>query len=102
MWPGESPVGKRFRYESDPTVPWLTVVGVITDIRHLGPASPPRPEFYEPYYQHSLPFLAVAVRTSGDPLSLVAPIRAAVARSRSGAADLGRRHDVGSSDARVR
>ncbi len=79
MWPGESVIGKRFRYEADPTVPWLTVVGVVSDIRHLGPASPPRPEFYEPYYQHSLPFLAVAVRTGGDPLSLVAPIRAAVA-----------------------
>ena len=53
------------------TRPWLTVVGVVSDIRHLGPSVPPRPEMYEPYYQNSLPFLAVAVRTAHDPLAVV-------------------------------
>ena len=102
MWPGESPVGKRFRYESDPTVPWLTVVGVITDIRHLGPASPPRPEFYEPVP----PALPAVSRGGGAhqrrPVESGRADPGGGGRSRSGAADFGRRHDVGSSDARVR
>ncbi|HUL74676.1 MAG TPA: ABC transporter permease [Vicinamibacterales bacterium] len=80
VWPGIDPLGRRIRTTPDDSSTWLTVVGVVSDIHHLGPAAPARPELYEPYYQNSLPFLAVAVRTTGDPLAVVASIRAAVAR----------------------
>ncbi len=80
MWPGEDALGKRARFRPDATARWFTVVGVVSDIRHRGPASAPRPEIYRPYYQTSLPFLAVAVRSAGDPLELVGPIRAAIAK----------------------
>jgi putative ABC transport system permease protein len=80
VWPGQDPIGRRFRLSVNGTRPWLTVVGVVSDIRHLGPSVPPRPEMYEPYYQNSLPFLAVAVRTAHDPLAVVPAIRAAIAR----------------------
>ena len=51
-WPGENPLGKRIRarsfedYYSGGTAPWLTVVGVVGDIRHWGPDIEPRPELY--------------------------------------------------------
>ena len=80
VWPGQDPIGRRFRLSANGTRPWLTVVGVVSDIHHLGPSVPPRPEMYEPYYQNSLPFLAVAVRTAHDPLAVVPAIRAAIAR----------------------
>jgi predicted permease len=75
-WPGEPPVGRRIRLGAAGN--WFTVVGVVSDIRHLGPATPPRPEFYQPYTQRSFPFMAFVVRTSGSPTALVPSIRAAV------------------------
>ena len=76
-WPGEPAVGRRIRL-GGAAGDWFTVVGVVSDIRHLGPATPPRPEFYQPYTQRSFPFMAFVVRTSGSPTALVPSIRAAV------------------------
>jgi predicted permease len=77
QWPGEDPIGRRVRFDDDST--WMTVVGVVGDIRHLGPAVPPRPELYQPSSQRSLPFMAFVVRTAGDPYAAVPTIRRAAA-----------------------
>jgi putative ABC transport system permease protein len=58
----------------------MTVVGVVGDIRHLGPATPPRPEIYQPFTQSSFSFMAFVVRTAGDPRAAVTAIRAGIAR----------------------
>lgn len=79
QWPGEEAIGRRFKIGRG-TDTWMTVVGVVGDIRHLGPATPPRPEFYQPHSQNSFPFMAFVVRTTGDPHSVVPSIRSAVAR----------------------
>lgn len=78
-WPGASPIGQRVRYGRDADAPLVTVVGVVSDIKHMGPASPARPEIYLSYTQSSFPMMAVAVRTAGDPLGVVTAIRAAAA-----------------------
>jgi predicted permease len=36
LWPGEDPLGKRFRFGSEPADPLLTVIGVVDDIRARG------------------------------------------------------------------
>jgi putative ABC transport system permease protein len=77
-WPGEEPVGKRIRMGNTPN--WITIVGVTADIRHFGPAEPPRPELYLPHAQRPFSFMAVVVRTAGAPEGLVGPIRSAIAR----------------------
>jgi len=59
--------------------PWLTIVGVVGDIRHLGPAVPPRPELYQPASQRSFPFMAFVVRTAGEPYAAMPTIRRAIA-----------------------
>ena len=81
-WPGQSPLGRRFR--SDTT--WFTVVGVVGDVRQWGPELPARPELYRlfsatPRYDSEDYLMArpyVLLRTSGEPLELAGALRQAV------------------------
>lgn len=77
QWPGEDSVGRRLKIGRG-SGGWMTIIGVVGDIRHLGPATPPRPEFYQPHSQNSFSFMAFVVRTQGAPEALVASIRAAI------------------------
>ncbi|HEX6464707.1 MAG TPA: ABC transporter permease, partial [Vicinamibacterales bacterium] len=77
QWPGTDPIGRRIRFNADG--PWMTVVGVVGDIRHSGPSVPPRPEVYQPASQRSFPFMAFVVRTAGDPYTFAQTIRRAAA-----------------------
>lgn len=48
-WPGEDPIGKRVRGASSgepETRPWLTVKGIVADVRYEGLRQPPRPIIY--------------------------------------------------------
>jgi hypothetical protein len=48
-WPKEDPVGKRIKIGYfDSHDPWLTVVGVLGDVRHWGLDREVRPEFFLP------------------------------------------------------
>jgi putative ABC transport system permease protein len=76
-WPGVDPVGRRMR--TDPEEPWMTVVALVSDMRHRGPSSPPRPEFYQPLAQRPFSSMAFVVRTEGDPRNIVPSVRSAVA-----------------------
>ncbi len=83
FWPGESPVGKRFKIGGmdDPT-PWLTVVGIVADVRQMGADAPVKAEMYVPYWQKQ-PFAFYAprdlvIRAAGEPTALVAAVRQAV------------------------
>ena len=47
-WSGQNPLGRRLR---EGGAPWRTVVGVIADVKHSGPAQVARPEVSLPYAQ---------------------------------------------------
>ncbi len=79
-WPGTSPVGQRLKFSRQDEAPWLSIVGVVSNVNHLGPGEPPRPELYLPYSQTGQAMMAVAVRTDGDPMALVSAIRAEAAK----------------------
>ena len=78
-WPGQDPVGRRIRIGRG-AAPWQTVIGVVSDIRHHGPARIPRPEFYQPSGQRSFAMMAFVVRTTTAPSAAVPAIRAAIAK----------------------
>ncbi len=63
-WPGEDPIGKRFAggHGSDHG-PWITVVGVVRDLRPGGIESARRAEYYHCWYQSSF-ITTLAVRTA--------------------------------------
>ena len=66
FWPGESPVGKRFRMaDGGPGAPWLKVVGVAADLRRQGPETPPIPQAFVPYAQAPSRNMVLLVRGVG-------------------------------------
>jgi putative ABC transport system permease protein len=82
-WPGENPIMKRFKAGSaDSEAPWLTVVGVVSDVRQMGADAPVKPEMYVPYRQASFyRFFTprdLVIRTAVPPSSLVPSVRQAI------------------------
>ena len=78
FWPGEDPVGKRFRM-GDTKGPWKTVVGVVGDVLHKGLDAPHSIQVYLPNTQFTDSMVILAVRTSNDPASLAAAVRSEIA-----------------------
>ena len=77
--PGEPhSVGRRFRGAGSNDAPWITIVGVVGDVKHYGLERPMRPGVYFPLTARPVDSLTVALKTGGDPESLVAGARAAV------------------------
>jgi predicted permease len=85
-WPGESPLGKRFRLGGggEVTFAWMRVVGVAGDVRGESLGSAARPTYYmlgsqfAPIVGGSDPTMTVVVRTAGDPRALTGAAREAV------------------------
>jgi putative ABC transport system permease protein len=75
-FPGQDPLGRRIGNGFD-TDRFMTIVGVVRDVRTGGPEQPPQPEIYMPYEQHPGPAtqLTLVVRTdAADPGVLGAAI----------------------------
>ena len=53
-FPNDDPIGKRIRCGLD-SLDYMTIVGVVADVRTRGPASPVQPEIYMPHAQHPGP-----------------------------------------------
>ncbi|HET7424573.1 MAG TPA: ADOP family duplicated permease, partial [Gemmatimonadales bacterium] len=80
-WPGRDPIGSRITFgdPADSTSDWLTVVGVVGDVRQDGAVSPAYPQIYVPFAQLSNRSIVVALRTGRAPLALVAPLKQVLA-----------------------
>jgi putative ABC transport system permease protein len=80
FWPGENPIGKRITPGSPTSADnWLTVIGVVNDVRQFELVAEPRPQMYLSYKQEG--FFAprhLVVRTNVDPLSLATTVRKTV------------------------
>jgi putative ABC transport system permease protein len=74
-WPGEDPLGKRFKYGLDPSAnaPWKTVVGVVSDMRRQKLDEAAIPFMFQPGVSSQMD---IAIRTSTDPESLRDAVRA--------------------------
>jgi putative ABC transport system permease protein len=82
-WPGADPIGRRLTMDSAHPDSWLTVVGVVADVKPSNLAAPrPQPMIYVPIHQEWRPFflanMAFLVRVTGSREVVAAGLRRAV------------------------
>jgi putative ABC transport system permease protein len=81
--PSEEVLGRRVTLESRPRADdWLTIVGVVDDVRQYGPSQPVRPAIYKPFEQvrqrFFLSHVSYVLRTSSDPRGTIPALRSAL------------------------
>lgn len=83
LWPGQSAIGKRIHlgiYTMHP--PWMTVVGVASDLKRYSLTESPRPEMIVPYTQKPYPSFTTmqfVVRSTTPAAQLLPALRSAIA-----------------------
>jgi putative ABC transport system permease protein len=77
-WPGVDPIGKKLKIGRSPSSnnPWMTVVGLVRDIKQAGLDVPSKPEMYLPLQQQPEQAIAVAIRTRQNFATLASGVRA--------------------------
>src|SRR5262249_49681716 len=80
-WAGRDPIGGRLKIGGDPKRPWVTVVGIVADVKHNGLTAPVKEKFYVPHTQWDkatgfpIRGMTLVVKTSSDPAAQAASIR---------------------------
>jgi putative ABC transport system permease protein len=76
FWPNQDALGKRIAFDGTSGNPkWITIVGVVGDIRHFGLDIDAKPEMYVPFAQDSYFTTIYVVRSNQDPRTLVPAIQ---------------------------
>jgi putative ABC transport system permease protein len=81
-FPNQEAVGKRITFSdtTKPDVKWITIVGLVGDMRHRGLDLDPKPEYYLAHNQTPYRAMILAVRSTQDPRSLTSAIRREISR----------------------
>src|SRR5688572_454652 len=78
FWPGQDPLGKRIKLGLDPDSPWLSIVGVVRDVRYRRVAEQDRdPDIYLPFADRNAQ-IGFVIRTTVPPATMIEPVRAAI------------------------
>jgi putative ABC transport system permease protein len=73
-FPNENPIGRRMRLWRE----YREVVGIVSQVHHYGLEKQPEPTIYAPFEQMTDKAMALAVRTSMDPDSVVKAVKQAI------------------------
>jgi len=74
FWPNGDPIGSRVRLGPNPSDPWMTVVGIVSDVR-MGVDGESRPTAYVSARQDHWGGMAIVMRTTTDPMSVLPAVR---------------------------
>ena len=83
-WPGRDPIGGRMRLGGNAERPWVTVVGVVADVRHNGITEVVKEKFYIPHTQwhrstgNPIRAMTLVVKSASSPQSLAPSVRAEI------------------------
>lgn len=80
FWPGEHALGKRFKLgPAQSSAPWLTIVGVVGDMRRQSLERQPIAQVFVPYAQDPQRGMTLLIRTkNAEPLTLAPGVRAEI------------------------
>ena len=71
-WPNEDALGKRFRIIASP---WITVIGIVGDVRQSALVEPPTPQLYLSDLQEPIGAMTLVLRTAAEPASVIPTVR---------------------------
>ena len=82
-WAGRDPIGGRFAIGQRMDRPWITVVGVVKDVRHNGLTDVVKEKFYIPHAQwhrslgsaNLIRGMTLVIRTEGSPAALTSQVK---------------------------
>jgi putative ABC transport system permease protein len=76
-FPNEDPLGKRVRWARDREVHWITIVGVVGDVKHFGLDLPELPALYSPYTQIApwKRWMRLVARTQSEPAAMAQAVK---------------------------
>jgi putative ABC transport system permease protein len=77
FWPNEDPIGKRISITAEGGIS-REIVGVVADVKLSSLDADSGLGIYEPYLQFPWSFMAIVVRTAGDPLGIAAAVRSEI------------------------
>ncbi|WP_321473701.1 ABC transporter permease [uncultured Paludibaculum sp.] len=76
LWPNQDPIGKRIRTGGIKSEdPWLTVIGVVRQVKQYGLDATSRIAFYLPQTQYPVRAMYVTLHTAASPVSLVPVVK---------------------------
>ena len=80
-WADAEALGRRLRMgRGDTASEWITVVGIVEDVRNDDIDEPPLSKVYRGHAQNPVRIMTLAARTGGDPLTLAGDVRRSVGR----------------------
>ena len=74
-WPDRDAIGRRLKLGQNANLPWMTVVGIMKDIKHDGLDKDAIPHIYTSVYQQPGSILSVVLRTDLPPAQIESQIR---------------------------
>jgi putative ABC transport system permease protein len=84
FWPGEDPVGMRINL-GVPGSPWMTIAGIVKDVKHRSLDVVPKPAMYFLHSQNAYTkalgvarSVTLVIRTASDPSALAAAVKSSV------------------------
>ncbi len=81
LWPGQDPIGKRFRIGgASSTSPWITVVGIVGRVKQYTLDADSRIALHLPHAQFPRREMFLALRGDVEPAALAASVRLAIAK----------------------